>query len=76
MKWKRIRLVKIEKLLQPSKPSTRIRKLQSTMDMADGNFITNQELLGKKNGPEHVDRNDRIVDPNLMRPDYVHKNER
>ncbi len=30
--------------------------------MADGNFITNQELLGKKNGSEHDDdRNDRIV---------------
>jgi hypothetical protein len=31
------------------------------MDMADGNFMTNQKLLKKKNGSKHVDRNDRIV---------------
>jgi hypothetical protein len=42
------------------------------MDMADGNFITNRELLGKKNGHEHDDRNDRIVFP-LGRPTtWVH----
>jgi hypothetical protein len=26
--------------------------------MADGNFITNQKLPGKKSGSEHDDRND------------------
>ena len=33
------------------------------MDMADGNFMTNQEMLGKKNGSKHADRNDKIVFP-------------
>jgi hypothetical protein len=33
------------------------------MDMADGNFMTNQKLLGEKNGSKHADRNDRIVFP-------------
>ncbi len=42
--------IKIEELLQPS---TRIRKLQATMDMEDGNFTTNHRSLGKKNGPQH-----------------------
>ena len=37
------------------------------MDMADGNFTTNHTLLGKKNGSEHDDRNDRFVFP-LGRP--------
>ena len=35
--------------------------------MADGNFTTNHTLLGKKNGSEHDDRNDRFVFP-LGRP--------
>ena len=37
------------------------------MDMADGNFVTNQKMLGKKNGSKHVDRIDKIVFP-LDRP--------
>jgi hypothetical protein len=44
------------------------------MDMADGNFTTNHTLLGKKNGSEHDDINDRIVFPlSLGRsPTWVH----
>ena len=37
------------------------------MDMADGNFVTNQKMFGKKNGSKHADRNDKIVFP-LGRP--------
>ena len=37
--------------------------------MADGNFMTNQELLGKKNGSNHADRNDKIVFPLGRQPD-------
>jgi hypothetical protein len=33
------------------------------MDMADGNFMTNQEMLGKKNGSKHADRNDKLFFP-------------
>ncbi len=39
------------------------------MDMADDNFMTNQEMLGKKNGPNHADRNDKIVFPLGRHPD-------
>jgi hypothetical protein len=39
------------------------------MDMADGNFITNQKLPGKKSGSEHDDRNDRIFFPPRSAPD-------
>ena len=42
------------------------------MDMADGNFMTNQEMLGKKNGSKHADRNDRIVFPLGRYPTWVH----
>jgi hypothetical protein len=31
------------------------------MDMADGNFMINQKMLGEKNGSKHADRNDEIV---------------
>ncbi len=43
------------------------------MDMADGNFMTNQEMLGKKNGSKHVDRNDRIVfsPRSVPRPGFI-----
>ena len=37
--------------------------------MADGNFMTNQEMLGKKNGSNHADRNDKIVLPLGRSPD-------
>jgi len=37
--------------------------------MADGNFMTNQEMLGKKNGSKHADRNDKIVFPLGRSPD-------
>jgi hypothetical protein len=37
--------------------------------MADGNFITNQKLPGKKNGSEQDVRNDRIVFPPRSAPD-------
>jgi hypothetical protein len=33
------------------------------MDMADGNFMTNQKMLGKNNSSKHADRNDKIVFP-------------
>jgi hypothetical protein len=39
------------------------------MDMADGNFMTNQEMLGEKNGSKHADRNDKIVFPLGRSPD-------
>ncbi len=39
------------------------------MDMADGNFMTNQEMLGKKNGSKHADRNDKIIFPLGRSPD-------
>ncbi len=39
------------------------------MDMADGNFMTNQKMLGKKNGSKHADRNDKIVFPLGRSPD-------
>ena len=42
------------------------------MDMADGNFTTNHTLLGKKNGSEHDDRNDRFVFPLRSAPTWVH----
>ena len=42
------------------------------MDMADGNFTTNHTLLGKKNGSEHDDRNDRFVFPPRSAPTWVH----
>jgi hypothetical protein len=38
-------------------------------NMADGNFITNQKLPGKKSGSKHDDRNDRIVSPLGQPPD-------
>ena len=43
------------------------------MDMADGNFMTNQEMLGKKNGSKHADRNDKIVFPlgRSPRPGFI-----
>ena len=42
------------------------------MDMADGNFTTNHTLLGKKNGSEHDDRNDRFVFPlGRLRPGFI-----
>ncbi len=42
------------------------------MDMADGNFTTNHTLLGKKNGSEHDDRNDRFCFPPRSAPTWVH----
>ena len=43
------------------------------MDMADGNFVTNQKMLGKKNGSKHADRNDKIVSPprSVPRPGFI-----
>ncbi len=39
------------------------------MDMADGNFMINQEMLEKKNGSKHADRNDKTVFPLGRSPD-------
>ena len=41
------------------------------MDMADGNFMTNQKMLGKKNGSKHADRNDEIVSRSAHRPGFI-----
>jgi hypothetical protein len=37
--------------------------------MADGNFMTNQKVPGKKNDYKHADRNDKIVFPLGRFPD-------
>ncbi len=37
--------------------------------MADGNFMTNQKMLGKKNGSKHADGNGKIVFPLGRSPD-------
>ncbi len=43
------------------------------MDMADGNFTANHRILGKKNGSQHDDRNDKIVlPPRSACPTWVH----
>ncbi len=41
--------------------TTIYKDTSATMDMADGNFMTDQKMLGKKNGYKHADRNNKIV---------------